>query len=254
MSGMMGMMEGMMPEGEPPMEGMPMAGEPPLEEAMEEGAEAGRGTDSLLGHLTPGEIVIPVDILSIPGVMESLSAMFEEAEIDINQFTVGNEANSINPETGNPEFFWKYIPGGKSIARNFFSAGDKWLGWESSNPKWEAEQLKKMSDKELARMQAEAKSEYAKIAAEMEENKRKVVKGIKREKIKFRVQAKNQQDKFNRQMKKIRGQDFGEKSSIAGAGAAPVSEEPVFSKRKFGRRRDLARKLTSGKYGGGRPS
>ena len=233
-----------------------MEGEPPLEAAMEEGAEAGRGTDSLLGHLTPGEVVIPVNILSIPGVMESLSAMFEEAEIDINQFTVGDEANSINPETGNPEFgiFSSIRKAFGSVTRNLFSAGDKWLGWENSNPKVEMERLQKMSDAELARMQAEATSEYAKVAAEMEKQKRDVVKGVRREKIKFRVQAKNQQDKFNQQMKKIRGQDFGEKSSIAGAGSAPVSEEPVFSKRKFGRRRNLARKLTSGTYGGGRPS
>ena len=72
--------------------------------------QAGRGSDTLLGHLTPGEIVVPKEIIDNEIAMRKLKSLFDKYEVDINQFTVGHEANSINPETGNPEFgFFKFI-------------------------------------------------------------------------------------------------------------------------------------------------
>ena len=61
-------------------------------------AAAGRGGDSLLGHLTPGEVVIPRHIA--PLAMGLLS----EAGIDPQQYHVGRKANSRNPATGLLEF------------------------------------------------------------------------------------------------------------------------------------------------------
>ena len=56
-------------------------------------------------HLTNGELVIPPGILqAAEGLTDILSELYTLAESNINQYTVGNEANSINPETGLPEF------------------------------------------------------------------------------------------------------------------------------------------------------
>lgn len=70
-------------------------------------AEAGRGTDTQLAHLSLGEIVIPRAFLDDPQVMQALQQIFEAGGADINEFTVGHAANKINPETGYPEFFFK---------------------------------------------------------------------------------------------------------------------------------------------------
>ena len=69
----------------------------------------GRGDDTILGHLTPGEIVIPVDLQNNTN-MENLAAMFEDAVVDLENYTVGHEANKINPDTGYPEFGAWYNP------------------------------------------------------------------------------------------------------------------------------------------------
>jgi hypothetical protein len=72
-------------------------------------AEAGRGTDSVMAHLSLGEIVIPRAVQDDPEVQAMLQEIFARAGVDINEFTVGHEANKINPETGYPEFFLKKL-------------------------------------------------------------------------------------------------------------------------------------------------
>lgn len=67
-------------------------------------AEAGRGTDNVMAHMSLGEIVIPRAMQDDPRVMEFLQQAFEAMGADINEFTVGHQANKINPETGYPEF------------------------------------------------------------------------------------------------------------------------------------------------------
>jgi hypothetical protein len=71
--------------------------------------KAGRGTDDVVGHLTVGEIVIPVQLAEIPEVKKTIKAIFREYGVSLNEFTVGNPENKINPETGYPEFFFKKI-------------------------------------------------------------------------------------------------------------------------------------------------
>lgn len=81
------------------MQGAPMENAP-----QDNAAEAGRGTDSVMAHLSLGEVVIPRAFLDDPQVMQMLQQIFQAGGADINQYTVGHEANSINPETGYPEF------------------------------------------------------------------------------------------------------------------------------------------------------
>lgn len=72
-------------------------------------AEAGRGTDTVMAHMSLGEMVIPRAFLDDPQFMEMLAAKFEQEGANIAEFTVGDPANKINPETGYPEFFFKKI-------------------------------------------------------------------------------------------------------------------------------------------------
>ncbi len=73
----------------------------PQEQAPE---DAGRGTDTVLAHLSLGEIVIPRAFQDDPNFMQILQSAFQQAGVDIGQYTVGDKANKINPETGYPEF------------------------------------------------------------------------------------------------------------------------------------------------------
>lgn len=72
--------------------------------------DAGRGGDSVLAHLSLGEVVIPRQFMDDPETAEQIKAIFESFDTNIREFTVGDEANKINPETGYPEFgFFKSI-------------------------------------------------------------------------------------------------------------------------------------------------
>lgn len=71
--------------------------------------QAGRGTDTVMAHLSLGEVVIPRSFLDDPDVMGMLQALFQQAGVDMAQYTVGDPSNSINPETGYPEFFFKKL-------------------------------------------------------------------------------------------------------------------------------------------------
>src|SRR5262249_30890445 len=63
-------------------------------------AAQGRGGDSEIAHLTPGEMVIPKR-LQTP---EVLAALQRAAGGSIARFTVGHPTNRTNPKTGAPEF------------------------------------------------------------------------------------------------------------------------------------------------------
>lgn len=89
-------------------------------------ADAGRGTDNVMAHLSLGEVVIPRAFMDDPQVMQMLQQIFEAGGADINEFTVGHEANKINPETGYPEFgFFRRVfnaisrLGGPTLNRGF---------------------------------------------------------------------------------------------------------------------------------------
>lgn len=74
-------------------------------EMLEQAAEAGRGGDTVIAHLTIGEVVVPVDIANDPEFSQVLQSVFQSYNANLAEFTVGDPANKINPETGQPEFF-----------------------------------------------------------------------------------------------------------------------------------------------------
>ena len=67
-------------------------------------ARMGRGTDSEVGHLTPGEVVVPREVLAQMGTSEQLRRGFVAAGIDMGRYTVGGGDDARNPRTGMREF------------------------------------------------------------------------------------------------------------------------------------------------------
>ena len=63
----------------------------------------GRRGDTQIAHVTPGEIVIPLAVLT-PDLRRSLAAAVRDAGIDPRSLVIGDAHNSTNPQTGRPEF------------------------------------------------------------------------------------------------------------------------------------------------------
>lgn len=74
-------------------------------------AAKGRYGDDLVAHVESGELVIPKDFLDRdPELKRSLFKYLEDHGIENpERYVVGSKANSINPETGMPEFFFKKL-------------------------------------------------------------------------------------------------------------------------------------------------
>jgi len=70
----------------------------------------GRYGDTYMIHASEGETVIPLEILNRdPLLKERLFDSMRAMGIDPERYIVGNELNSLNPLTGQPEFFLKTI-------------------------------------------------------------------------------------------------------------------------------------------------
>jgi hypothetical protein len=81
-------------------------------------AEFGRNGDIYVVHAAEGETVIPMEVLdSNPQIKEMLFAQMRDMGMDPERYVVGNELNSINPDTGMPEFWFKSI--WKSVKKVF---------------------------------------------------------------------------------------------------------------------------------------
>lgn len=115
---------GMMPGGPPPQMGpgggMPrppmmgqggppqMQGGPPPPPIPQPGqgaqqlAQQGRFGDSIVAHVTPGEISVPPQIQT-PELIQALRQAFARAGVSLEQFTAGSPQTSHNPATGAPE-------------------------------------------------------------------------------------------------------------------------------------------------------
>ena len=74
-------------------------------------ASFGRYGDTYMVHAAEGETVIPAEILeSNPKLKQDLFRQMQMMGIkDPNRYVVGNTLNSINPITGQPEFFFKKL-------------------------------------------------------------------------------------------------------------------------------------------------
>lgn len=69
-------------------------------------AELGRNGDSFIVHAARGEHVIPMEVLeNNPRLKNLLWQHMREMDLEPERYIVGNELNSINPHTGQPEFF-----------------------------------------------------------------------------------------------------------------------------------------------------
>ena len=70
----------------------------------------GRYEDTYIVHAAEGETVVPMEVLdSNPVLKERLFETMRDMGIQPERYIVGNEFNSINPLTGQPEFFLKKI-------------------------------------------------------------------------------------------------------------------------------------------------
>jgi hypothetical protein len=79
-----------------------------LPQAAQQLAQLGRAQDTFLGHLSQDEVVIPRELLQAsPELEDMIRNAFEAEGMDYTQYVVGSDENSINPETGLPEFFVK---------------------------------------------------------------------------------------------------------------------------------------------------
>ena len=92
-------------------------------------ASLGRYGDSYMVHAAEGETVIPAEILlANPQLKADLFRQMQMMGIkDPNRYVVGNTLNSLNPVTGQPEFFFKKLfKAFKAVAPVIFAAiGDR---------------------------------------------------------------------------------------------------------------------------------
>ena len=73
-------------------------------------AEYGRYEDTYMVHAAEGETVVPMAVFDEnPRLKETLFKQMRAMGIDPEQYVVGSELNSLNPVTGQPEFFLKKL-------------------------------------------------------------------------------------------------------------------------------------------------
>jgi hypothetical protein len=63
----------------------------------------GRFGDTIVAHLTPGEITIPIQLQS-PSVLKAIREEFARVKVDPSKFVAGSPTGSHNPQTGAQEF------------------------------------------------------------------------------------------------------------------------------------------------------
>lgn len=178
---------------------MNKGGKPEMDDEYEDMAEEGRNGDDVMGHLTRGEIVIPVNLAEKLGPM--LAEKFAEMDMDINQYIVGNPKNSINPETKCPEFGLKKafkstvkaIGGAVNSVLGVVGLDQKPKGPSPEEVAAEEAAIKKLKDEEDAfkKQTAETDAQARALATQMEQEKvaasqqttriRKESEGIQRE-------------------------------------------------------------------------
>ena len=73
-------------------------------------AEYGRYEDDYIVHAEEGETVVPIAVLDAnPRLKKNLFKQMETMGLEPERYVIGSELNSINPVTGQPEFFLKKI-------------------------------------------------------------------------------------------------------------------------------------------------
>ena len=89
---------------------VPEEGMPEHQQAAEMLAEFGRNGDTYVVHAAEGETVVPLEVLeNNPRLKNMIYTQMEEMGLEPERYVVGNELNSLNPDTGQPEFFFKKL-------------------------------------------------------------------------------------------------------------------------------------------------
>ena len=84
----------------------------------------GRFEDTYIVHAAEGETVVPMEVLDRnPVLKERLFDTMRDMGIQPERYIVGNEFNSINPLTGQPEFFLKWL--GKRLKKAVRDIGSR---------------------------------------------------------------------------------------------------------------------------------
>lgn len=206
--------------------------------------DAGRATDNIVGHLTNGEIVIPVQLAKIPEVKSAIDEIFAAYEVNLDEFTVGNEANKINPETGYPEFFFGKVfkAVGNAVKKVFGGGGDKKKNNNNNNNSQNNNQnndavatlAKQQAAIEAAIKETERKAEETRKEAERKaEEARKEAERkteIARQSSKAQQQATLNQGEINQQIESklntpIVGQSMTQPTTYQSSGVAVVPKQ-----------------------------
>ena len=89
---------------------IPHAGIAKVQRVANELAKYGRYEDEYMVHAAHGETVVPMAVLDAnPRLKKSLYSQMESMGLEPGRYVVGDELNSINPVTGQPEFFLKKL-------------------------------------------------------------------------------------------------------------------------------------------------
>jgi hypothetical protein len=89
---------------------IPMGGLETMESAAKMLADFGREGDTYIVHAAEGETVVPLEVLEAnPRMKQMIFQQMEDMGLDPERYVVGSELNSLNPVTGQPEFFFKKI-------------------------------------------------------------------------------------------------------------------------------------------------
>lgn len=82
-------------------------------------AKMGRNGDTRMVHARQNEVMVSPEILEEnPRLALEMANAFKNSNVDLSRYVVGNEANSINPMTGQAEFFLKrFIKGIKKVLK-----------------------------------------------------------------------------------------------------------------------------------------
>lgn len=95
---------------------LPSGGVASVKKIADDLAKFGRYEDTYVVHAAEGETVIPMAVFEEnPKLKDSLFRQMRSMGIDPDRYVIGNELNSINPVTGQPEFFLKKL--GRSIKK-----------------------------------------------------------------------------------------------------------------------------------------
>ena len=89
---------------------IPTGGLETMKSAAEMLADFVRNGDTYIVHAAEGETMVPMEVLDEnPRLKQMLFTQMEDMGIEPERYIVGSEFNSINPITGQPEFFLKKI-------------------------------------------------------------------------------------------------------------------------------------------------